>query len=146
MRTPDSPLSAYCGKGRTERLRFLSSVSEFQGHLRETLRRLGVTDALAQQILGDLPSAHFGEGFRFEGSDTNIGRTELDRSEPAHPDASRVVVFVQFYNEALERCIAQTSGELLPFDEVVREAEQTEEANTASALPVAGDRGWRLSA
>lgn len=144
MRTPDSPLSAYCGKGRIDRLQFLSSVSELQEHVREALRRLGVTDALAGQILGDLSSAHFGEGFRFEGGDTTIGCSDLDRSEPVHPDVRRVVVFVQFYNEALEQCIAKTAGELLPFDEVVREPEEGEageEATSGGSLRV-----WRRSA
>ncbi|MDD5041898.1 MAG: hypothetical protein PHX87_05870 [Candidatus Peribacteraceae bacterium] len=145
MNTLDSPLSVYCGKGRIERLRFLSSVSKLQKHVREALQRLGVTENLIGEIVAVLPSVHFGEGFRFEGDDTSIGHSEPDCSEPAHPDARRAVVFVQFYNEMLERCIAKTTGELKPFDEVVQEPEQTE-GEKEPAIPASGDRRWRRSA
>jgi hypothetical protein len=65
-----------------------------------------------------------------------------------HPDARRVVVFVQFYNEMLEQCIAKTVGELRPFEEIVREPGQTEESGEAapSVVPVSGARRWRRSA
>lgn len=99
-------------------LRFRSAASQISGHVGEALRSLGVSEVMATQAETRLGDAHFASGFRLEERDDAIGLGELDRMEPNHPDASRIVVYVTIFHEQLEASIAKTLGTMPSFDEL----------------------------